>query len=204
LMFKPHGGGRKERWPEDVRARALARAEVVGVKQAAGEVQVPEGTLRSWITRARQRAERDARDDDLLEEIRREGAAIIAAKEREARGGPVRPLARGEFLSPDPLADLRPPREGEVDKRNAVSDVPEPDEKSPRKRRRRRRKRADERAEVEAAESLPRASETGAVSAANRSLDPSDALPDYTLRRDDGSEYTVSRNDRDVGPNARR
>jgi hypothetical protein len=66
----------------------------------------------------------------------------------------------------------------------------EPEKPNPKRKRRRRRK---------SAVTDPVSTwgdEPAAVSAAQRNID--DALPDYTLRRDDGSEYTTT--DPDVGP----
>jgi transposase-like protein len=112
-MFKRHSGGRKEAHPHELRARALARADVVGVARAAAECGVKEGTLRSWRRRAKVRAERDAFDHAGLEAVKAQGRAIVeeelARREAELeRFGPP-PLAVGEYLSPDSYEGQRPP-----------------------------------------------------------------------------------------------
>jgi hypothetical protein len=85
-------GGRREPWDEKLRQRAMARAEVVGADVAGAECGIPAGTIRSWARRAKLRAERDAYSDDLLEQVRAEGAAIVRA--REGRSAEERTAAR--------------------------------------------------------------------------------------------------------------
>jgi hypothetical protein len=96
-----------------------------------------------------------------LAAIKAEGAAIVAAREKQ--------LAEQE-PPPAPVEEL---------------------EAKPKRRRRRRRKGAVE-DPVSTWDDKP-----AAVNAAQRNID--DALPDYTLRRDDGSECTTTHPN--VGPN---
>jgi hypothetical protein len=112
-MTRRESGGRKEPWGEELRERAMARAEKVGAGRAGRELKVPAGTVRSWLRRAKVRAERDAHSDAGLESVKAEGRRIVeehlarVARELERYGPP--PLAVGEYLSPDPYEGLRPP-----------------------------------------------------------------------------------------------
>jgi hypothetical protein len=80
-MTRRETGGRKEAHPDDVRQRAMERAAVVGAERAGAEVGVAAGTVRSWVRRAKLKAEKDRIDLSGLEQVRREGAAIIARRE---------------------------------------------------------------------------------------------------------------------------
>jgi hypothetical protein len=105
-MFKPHQGGRKVAHPDDVRARVLERAEKVGAARAADEAGIKTGTVRSWVARARRKREEREVSDDLIEQVRLEGARIVA--EREAvLADPVRRAAAEAEYERKRLAKLR-------------------------------------------------------------------------------------------------
>jgi hypothetical protein len=117
-----------------------------------------------------------------LAAVKAEGAAIVAAREGEwARARESEETLKSESLSTGPEA--------------------------PKKKRRRCRRRADEVAEVEATQSLPRSPANGAVSVSQRSLDPADDYPPvmserpYRLTFEDGSECDVPSDGRVIGPN---
>jgi transposase-like protein len=113
VKWKPNAGGRKEAHPKELRQQAMARAGKVGADRAGHELGIPAGTVRSWVRRAKVRAERDAHSDAGLESVKAEGRRIVeehlarVARELERYGPP--PLAVGEYLSPDPYEGQRPP-----------------------------------------------------------------------------------------------
>jgi hypothetical protein len=129
----------------------------------------------------RQRAELLERIEQLeldsqsggIEAVKREGAAIVAAREKE------------------------------IEEQGPSSPAPVEQESERPKKKRGRRKRGGTISE-DVANAVGNSESAGAVSAAQRSLDPADALPDYVLRRDDGSEVSVPADDPDVGPYARK
>ena len=56
-----------------------------------------------------------------LAAVKAEGARIVFEHEQRLAREPIRPLAPGEYLSPDPLAHLRPPRESQGESVTAVA-----------------------------------------------------------------------------------
>jgi hypothetical protein len=74
-------GGRKEAWDEGLRADATEYAERRGAAAAAAKFKVPVGTVRSWLARARRKREEREVSDDLIAQIKAEGAAIVARLE---------------------------------------------------------------------------------------------------------------------------
>jgi hypothetical protein len=105
-MFKPHRGGRKVPHDEKTRAAATEYAERHGAAAAAARFKVPAGTVRSWVRRAQVRAEARVESDNLIEQVRLEGARIVA--EREAvLADPVRRAAAEAEYERKRLAKLR-------------------------------------------------------------------------------------------------
>jgi hypothetical protein len=113
VMFKPHRGGRKQAHDAELRREATDYAEAHGAAAAGKRFGIPVGTLKSWIARRRAREAVREASDDGLDQIRREGQALVekwearVARELERYGPP--PLAVGEYLSPDPYEGQRPP-----------------------------------------------------------------------------------------------
>jgi hypothetical protein len=113
VMLRPHGGGWKEPHDEATRRKAMEYAGRHGAAAAGAKFRIPAGTVRSWVRRAKVRADRDAHSDAGLESVKAEGRRIVeehlarVARELERYGPP--PLAVGEFLSPDPYEGQRPP-----------------------------------------------------------------------------------------------
>jgi hypothetical protein len=143
---------------------------------------------------------------DRLRKMKR----LLELRERRARvvegedPGIAAIKAEGRAIVEKHEAEERARREQESSQA-PVEEPPEEPKKKPKRRRRGKRGGRKGGISEEVANALASPGESaGAANAAGRSLDPADALPDYVLRRDDGSEYTVSPHDPDVGPYARR
>jgi hypothetical protein len=106
-------GGRKQPHDQATRREATDYAERHGPAAAGARFKIAPGTIRSWLRRRAVKAAERVASDDGLEQIRREGQALVekwearVARELERYGPP--PLAVGEYLSPDPYEGRRPP-----------------------------------------------------------------------------------------------
>jgi hypothetical protein len=85
-------GGRKEPWDSATRREVMRRARSVGAERAGAAFGVPAGTVRSWLRRAKVKADELDDADALLEQVRAEGAAIVRA--REGRSADERAASR--------------------------------------------------------------------------------------------------------------
>jgi hypothetical protein len=78
-------GGRREPHDEELRRRAMEYSDRHGAVAAGAKFGIPAGTVRSWIRREFVKAERARVDESGLEQVMREGRAIVAQREAQLR-----------------------------------------------------------------------------------------------------------------------